>query len=644
MLFSESNHHLGEPVRAPKPTITLAALAAAALVGGLSPAPAIAAPVPAAPATPSAPTGRAVAHGVRVDRQALRQVAALPEQAQARAAAGRARAVSKLAERSVTSRVAVAAVTWPKDAAVPDLVMRTITDGRPSAWQPVAPSDADEPGSTAAGSDPIVVAGADTVQVATLSDADVPATLAVFESPDAGIGAAAPAASAGAAPAASAGPLPTATRQAAVDGVAEATFLAATPADAARPTIRTRAQWGANESIVKLPYAYGAVTGALIHHTAGSNTYASGDVPAILRSIQAYHVLDRGWKDIAYNVLIDRFGVAWEGRGGGLDRAVSGGHTVGLTNEITTGVSFIGDYTSAATPSATIETAERFIAWKFLLHDVDPYGTTPTGTNGPIKAVAGHRDDRVTTCPGDSAYAQLAGMRAGVRAKMDAALAGEPAPAPVVSSPTVAKTTLAITGTLDAPTVKEMQKWAGATPDGAWGPATTRALQAKVGATVTGVRDVQTTKKVQALVGAKVDGEWGPATTRALQTYLNQVPVAQYGAGILAQPLASSGSTATAPAPAPAPSTPTTTKVILTVNGVLDTATVKEMQKWVGTTPDGDWGPATTRALQVKVGATVTGIRDAQTTRKVQALVGATVDGVWGSLTTKALQRYLNAR
>lgn len=621
-------------MRAWKPTTIVAALGAAALIGGLAPAIVVVAPAQAAPAE------RASAVGVRVDRQALARVEGLPEQAQARAAAGRARAVSKLAERPVTSRVAVAAVTWPKDAAAPDIVMRTISGGKPSAWQRVGPADADEPGSIAAGSDAIVVTGADKIQVATLSDADLGATLAVFESPDGYTGpAAAPAAAAQpAAPAASEGPLPTATRQAAVDGVVEATFLAATPADAARPAIRTRAQWGANERIVKLPYSYGSVRGALIHHTTGSNTYASGDVPAILRSIQAYHVLDLGWKDIAYNVLVDRFGVAWEGRGGGLDRAVAGGHTVGLTNERTTGLSFLGDFASAAPPSAMIETGEQVIAWKFLLHGVDPYGTL-TGTNGTLKAIAGHRDDKTTTCPGDSLYAQLSAMRAGVREKMDAALAaGQPtaSPDPIVSAPAVSKTTLAITGTLDTPTVTEMQKWAGATPDGEWGPLTTRALQAKVGATVTGVRDDQTTRKVQALVGATVDGAWGPATTRALQTYLNQVPVSEYGAGIPAQPLGGSGSTTTP--------TPTTDKVILTVNGVLDTPTIKEMQKWVGTTPDGVWGPATTRALQVKVGATVTGVRDAQTTRKVQSLVGATVDGVWGAQTTKALQRYLNAR
>lgn len=89
------------------------------------------------------------------------------------------------------------------------------------------------------------------------------------------------------------------------------------------------------------------------------------------------------------------------------------------------------------------------------------------------------------------------------------------------------------------------------------------------------------------------------------------------------------------PAPAPAPSNE------LTVNGDLDRPTVVALQRWVGTTPDGIWGGATTRALQAKVGAGVDGVRGPETTRAVQRLVGATVDGIWGPQTTRALQAYL---
>ena len=187
-----------------------------------------------------------------------------------------------------------------------------------------------------------------------------------------------------------------------------------------------------------------------------------------------------------------------------------------------------------------------------------------------------------------------------------------PAPAP--------SDELTVNGDLDRPTIIAMQKWVGSTPDGIWGPATTRALQAKVGASVTGIRDRQTTVRVQTVVGASPDGVWGPATTRALQSFLLK--------GAPSTP---------APAPVPAPGGD------LAVNGTLDRPTITAMQRWVGTNADGVWGPATTRALQAKVGVAVDGVRGPQTTRGVQRVVGATADGVWGPATTRALQRHLNS-
>ena len=195
---------------------------------------------------------------------------------------------------------------------------------------------------------------------------------------------------------------------------------------------------------------------------------------------------------------------------------------------------------------------------------------------------------------------------------------GSTAPAPAPSNE------LAVNGDLDRPTIIAMQKWVGTNTDGIWGPATTRALQTKVGASVTGVRDRQTTVRVQTVVGSNPDGIWGPATTRALQTYLLN------------------GGGGTAPAPAPAPEPAPAPGGDLAVNGVLDRPTVVAMQAWVGTNPDGIWGPATTRAVQAKVGVSVDGVRGPETTRGVQRVVGSTVDGIWGPATTRALQTYLN--
>ena len=52
-----------------------------------------------------------------------------------------------------------------------------------------------------------------------------------------------------------------------------------------RPTIHSRAEWGADESIRKGDPDYGEVRGAVVHHTAGVNGYSREEVPAIMRGM-----------------------------------------------------------------------------------------------------------------------------------------------------------------------------------------------------------------------------------------------------------------------------------------------------------------------------------------------------------------------
>ena len=83
----------------------------------------------------------------------------------------------------------------------------------------------------------------------------------------------------------------------------------------AAPPVRSRAAWGADESIRGATPAYApAVKAVVVHHTASSNDYGPADVPALLRGFYAYHVRSRGWSDVGYNVLVDRFGTAIETR------------------------------------------------------------------------------------------------------------------------------------------------------------------------------------------------------------------------------------------------------------------------------------------------------------------------------------------
>ncbi|MGY1693510.1 N-acetylmuramoyl-L-alanine amidase [Geodermatophilus sp. SYSU D00814] len=202
----------------------------------------------------------------------------------------------------------------------------------------------------------------------------------------------------------------------------------------AMPPVFSRAQWGADESIMGWTPQYApAVKAATLHHTDTSNGYAADDVPGIIRSIYAYHAQSRGWGDIGYNVLVDRFGRLWEGRAGGLSRPVVAAHAGGF-NSGTLGVSMIGNHAATAPTQAELESLAAMIAWKFSLHGVDPRGTTvlTSGGGGTAKYAAGvkvtlptvfgHRDVGNTTCPGDAGYARLGTLRDLVAARLTTSL------------------------------------------------------------------------------------------------------------------------------------------------------------------------------------------------------------------------------
>jgi uncharacterized protein with LGFP repeats len=198
----------------------------------------------------------------------------------------------------------------------------------------------------------------------------------------------------------------------------------------AMPPVYSRAQWGADESIRTWDPEYpSTLKAATVHHTAGSNDYTQDEVPAILRAIYTYHTVTRGWGDIGYNVVVDRYGRLWEGRYGGLASTVIGGHAGGF-NTYTFGVSMLGDYDKAPTTSAMIDAVAEIIAWKFSLYRIDPVGTTtlvsagsnkyPAGTSVSLPTIFGHRDVTKTSCPGVYGYAKMGTVQDLVAAKLPA--------------------------------------------------------------------------------------------------------------------------------------------------------------------------------------------------------------------------------
>ena len=209
---------------------------------------------------------------------------------------------------------------------------------------------------------------------------------------------------------------------------------------ASEPPIIFRLSWGADESIRRAPPRYAdAVHFAIVHHTAGSNSYTRAQSAAIVRGIQIYHVKGNGWDDIGYNFLVDKYGQIFEGRYGGMDRPVIGAHALGF-NTGAVGVAVIGDYGTSQISPAAKASLEQLLAWRLDVAHVDPLSMVsrisgggpkfPRGVPVLLRAISGHRDVNFTDCPGNALYAQLPQIARDV-----AALGGPKIYAPAVSYP-----------------------------------------------------------------------------------------------------------------------------------------------------------------------------------------------------------------
>jgi hypothetical protein len=183
------------------------------------------------------------------------------------------------------------------------------------------------------------------------------------------------------------------------------------------PPIIPRLSWGADEAIRRAAPQYADATHfAVVHHTAGSNTYTRAQSAAIVRGIEIYHVKGNGWNDIGYNLLVDKYGQVFEGRFGGVDRPVIGAHAEGF-NTGSVGVAVIGEYGSTQISQAAKSALEQVLAWRLDLAHVDPLSLLswrssgnprfPSGVPVTLRAISGHRDTGFTDCPGDALYAQL---------------------------------------------------------------------------------------------------------------------------------------------------------------------------------------------------------------------------------------------
>ncbi len=212
--------------------------------------------------------------------------------------------------------------------------------------------------------------------------------------------------------------------------------LSAASAAAGLPKVVKRSQWGADESLRNGSATYdSSIKMAFVHHTASSNSYTKAQAPAAVRSIYAYDTKGLGWSDIAYNVIVDKYGQVFEGRAGGLERAVRSAATGGF-NPSTFSVSALGTYTTTAPTSSMLTSIERILAWKLGLYHLNPAGTAKlvassgdgttsryaNGVSHTFNVISGHRDAGLTACPGNLLYAKLPTIRSAVKRLMGAAI------------------------------------------------------------------------------------------------------------------------------------------------------------------------------------------------------------------------------
>jgi hypothetical protein len=171
-----------------------------------------------------------------------------------------------------------------------------------------------------------------------------------------------------------------------------------------RPTIVSRAEWGAREVNHSAEEEFGFYTldnpegwreyegdlrtvyqTVVIHH---SSLYEDDDVTTV-KAIQDLHLEDRGWADIGYHFCIGLEGAVFEGR----LMSVRGVHTE-FYNTGSLGVCLLGNFEEISPTPPQLDTTQALINWLVLRLQ--------------LTHQAGHRDfNPQTLCPGANLYPLL---------------------------------------------------------------------------------------------------------------------------------------------------------------------------------------------------------------------------------------------
>jgi hypothetical protein len=236
----------------------------------------------------------------------------------------------------------------------------------------------------------------------------------------------------------------------------------------------TREEWGAPDSYrfysngaEVWPRMYVPTKKLIVHHTAtldNSNpqdpsypnpSYTADQAVQDVRSVYYYHAISKGWGDIGYNALIDRFGRVYEGRRGRdqgpdgkreiISPDVVAGHALNC-NEGSAGVSLIGNYEVNQFDTTYLAPMQKslldLLTWWCRRHYINPTESSNFlmvnfATILNVPNICGHGDVNNTACPGRYVYALLPGWRNDVRDKVSDAAQVNPS-AEITQTPNAA--------------------------------------------------------------------------------------------------------------------------------------------------------------------------------------------------------------
>jgi hypothetical protein len=205
-----------------------------------------------------------------------------------------------------------------------------------------------------------------------------------------------------------------------------ATPAATAEAFAVWPPIVPRAEWDPNgECVARGTHDVApSVERIFVHHTVIFPHYAPEEGDDVVRAICLGHVNNRGFSDVGYNFLIDRFGVIYQGREGGILQPVAGAHAQGF-NWGSVGIALVGDFQRGSVPRAAAQALDTLTTWLAEQHQIDPMGRgvhvstggTSTqyaeGDEVELPTILGHRDTALNSaCPGDHLYDIVRGRNA----------------------------------------------------------------------------------------------------------------------------------------------------------------------------------------------------------------------------------------